>query len=69
MIWLDEDGHIVIKTNLTTKELDQIIDMKNSITFLIKTQDKDFHNSDINYNAFELLSYLEFEANQICLSK
>lgn len=69
MIWLDDDGHIVIRTELTKNDMEQVIEMRKSITFLLQTQDKDFYDREQSYNAFELLSYLEFQPDQICLKK
>ena len=43
--------------------------MKKTVLDLLATQNKDFHNPDENFWAFELVKLLEPEPEQICLKK
>ena len=69
MIWLDDNGKIVIRTEININNLDQIVGMKKSVLNLLNTQIPDFIDRDENYWAFELVKLLEPEPEQICLKK
>ena len=69
MIWLDDKGKIVILTDIDKKDLYEISQMKRTVLDLLSTQDKDFHDRDTNYWAFELVKLLEPEPEQICVEK
>jgi hypothetical protein len=67
MIWLDDNGNIVIKTDITKDNVNEIQEMKKTVLFLLATQDPNFYDRDENYWAFELVKLLEPEPEQICL--
>jgi hypothetical protein len=67
MIWLDENGNIVIKTDISKNNINEIVEMKKSVLNLLNTQMPDFIDRDDNYWAFELVKLLEPEPEQICL--
>jgi hypothetical protein len=67
MIWLDDNGNIVIKTDITKKNVNEIQEMKKTVLSLLATQDPNFYDRDENYWAFELIKLLEPEPEQICL--
>ncbi len=67
MIWLDDNGKIVIRTDIAAKDIYEIVHMKQTVLDLLATQNKDFRDSDDNYWAFELVKLLEPEPDQICL--
>lgn len=69
MIWLDDNGNIVIRTDITKNNLNEIVEMKKSVLNLLNTQMPDFMDRDENYWAFELVKLLEPEPEQICLQK
>lgn len=69
MIWLDDNGNIVIRTDITKKNINEIVEMKKSVLNLLNTQMPDFIDRDENYWAFELVKLLEPEPEQICLQK
>jgi hypothetical protein len=69
MIWLDDNGNIVIKTDITKKNVNEIVEMKKSVLNLLNTQMPDFIDRDENYWAFELIKLLEPEPEQICLKQ
>ncbi len=69
MIWLDDDGNIVIRTDIKAEDIYEIDAMKKTVLDLLATQEPDFHNRDSNYWAFELIKLLEPEPEQICLKK
>ena len=69
MIWLDDEGNIVIRTGIHKKDIYEIMAMKKSVLGLLETQHPDFHDRDENYWAFELVKLLEPEPEQICLNK
>ena len=69
MIWLDDNGTIVIKTDIDKNNVDTIIEMKKSVLNLLNTQMPDFIDREENYWAFELVKLLEPEPEQICLQK
>jgi hypothetical protein len=69
MIWLDDNGKIVIRTNLEKNEMNEIVEMKRSVLNLLASQDEHFANRDENYWAFQLVQLLEPEPEQICLQK
>lgn len=65
MICLDKNGKVVIHTNIEIKNVYEIQCMKKSVLRLLATQNKDFHDPDENYWAFELVELLEVEPEQI----
>lgn len=67
MIWLDDNGNIVIRTDITKNNVNEIVEMKKSVLNLLNTQMTDFVDRDENYWAFELVKLLEPEPEQICL--
>jgi hypothetical protein len=67
MIWLDDNGKIVIRTEIEAKNVYELHSMKRTVLELLATQNKDFHDPDENYWAFELVKLLEPEPEQICL--
>lgn len=69
MIWLDDDGNIVIRTGITKNNVNEIVEMRRSVLNLLNTQMPDFIDRDENYWAFELVKLLEPEPEQICLHK
>ena len=69
MIWLDDNGNIVIRTDITKKNVNEIVEMKKSVLNLLNTQMPDFIDRDENYWAFELVKLLEPEPEQICFHK
>ena len=69
MIWLDNDGKIVIRTEIDKNNVDAIIEMKKSVLNLLNTQMPDFIDREENYWAFELVKLLEPEPEQICLQQ
>lgn len=69
MIWLDDNGNIVIRTEIKAKDVHEIHHMKKTVLDLLATQNKDFHDPDENFWAFELVKLLEPEPEQICLKK
>lgn len=69
MIWLDDNGNIVIRTDITKNNVNEIVEMKKSVLNLLNTQMTDFIDRDENYWAFELVKLLEPEPEQICLEK
>lgn len=69
MIWLDDNGNIVIKTEITKNNVDTIVEMKKSVLNLLNTQMPDFIDREENYWAFELVKLLEPEPEQICLKQ
>ena len=69
MIWLDDNGNIIIKTEINKNNLDTIVEMKKSVLNLLNTQMPDFIDREENYWAFELVKLLEPEADQICINK
>lgn len=67
MIWLDDNGNIVIRTDITKNNVNEIVEMKKSVLNLLNTQMPNFIDRDENYWAFELVKLLEPEPEQICL--
>jgi hypothetical protein len=67
MIWLDDNGKIVIRTDIDVNNACNIQEMKKTVLTLLATQDPDFYDRDENYWAFELIKLLEPEPDQICL--
>ena len=69
MIWLDDNDNIVIRTDITKNNINEIVEMKKSVLNLLNTQMPDFIDREENYWAFELVKLLEPEAEQICFRK
>ena len=69
MIWLDDKGEIVIRTQLHCNQIDEIVEMKRSVLNLLNTQSQEFIYREENYWAYRLVQLLEPEADQICLQK
>lgn len=67
MICLDDNGNIVIKTDISKNNVNEIVEMKKSVLNLLNTQMPDFIDRDDNYWAFELVKLIEPEPEQICL--
>ena len=67
MIWLDDNGTIVIKTDITKNNVYELMRMKNSVLALLETQEAEFADKDENYWAFQLVRLLEPNDDQICL--
>lgn len=58
MIWLDDNGHILVKTQESRQTVERILEYQKSLLYLIQTQNKDFFDEEIHYNACELLNNL-----------
>ena len=69
MIWLDDKGNIVIRTEIKEKDVYELQQMKQTVLELLATQDENFRDRDRSYWAFELVKLLEPEPEQICLKK
>ncbi len=69
MIWLDDKGNIVIRTEIKEKDVYELHQMKQTVLELLATQDENFRDRDRSYWAFELVKLLEPEPEQICLKK
>lgn len=69
MIWLDDKGNIVIRTEIKAKDVYELHQMKQTVLELLATQDENFRDRDRSYWAFELVKLLEPEPEQICLKK
>lgn len=69
MIWLDDNGNIVIRTEIPANEVYELHEMKKSVLNLLSTQDSDFYDRNANFWAFRLVELLEPEHEQICLKK
>ena len=69
MIWLDDNGKIIIRTNIEARNVNELQSMKQTVLDLLATQDENFHDRNSNYWAFELVKLLEPEPEQICLHK
>ena len=69
MIWLDDNGNIVIRTQIAKKDIGEIVEMKRSVLNLLSTQDESFANRNENYWAYQLVQLLEPEPDQLCLQK
>ena len=69
MIWLDNSGKIVIRTEIDENNLYELHQMKRTVLELLATQDQDFHDRNSNYWAFRLVELLEPDPDQICLQK
>ena len=67
MIWLDDNGNIVIKTDIAKNNIYEVLEMKKSVLNLLNTQMPDFIDREENYWAFELVKLLEPEHEQVCL--
>lgn len=65
MIWLDDNGHIIMQSNYNYKSADDIVNYQKSIIHLLQTQNSDCANEDTTYNALDLLENLLFEPNQV----
>ena len=65
MIWLDNEGHIVMRSNYNNQSAEDIIDYQKAIIHLLRSQDKDFVNQETTYNALELLEAMLFEPSQL----
>lgn len=65
MICVDKKGKVVIHTDIEIRRIDEIQCMKKAVLRLLATQNKDFHDPDENYWAFELVNLLEVEPEQI----
>lgn len=65
MIWLDDNGHIVMRSNYKHKSSEDIVNYQKSIIHLLQTQNSDCFNEDTTYNALDLLENLLFEPSQV----
>jgi hypothetical protein len=69
MIWLDDEGHIVMRSNANYQCADTIVDYQKSLIYLIQCQTADTFNQDIHYSALDLLENILFEPQQITLNE
>ena len=65
MICVDNSGKIVIRTDIEVRDINEIQCMKKSVLRLLATQNKDFHDPEENFWAFELVELLEPKTEQI----
>jgi len=65
MICVDNSGKIVIRTDIEVRDINDIQCMKKSVLRLLATQNKDFHDPEENFWAFELVELLEPKTEQI----
>ncbi|MBP7397862.1 MAG: hypothetical protein KA933_12980 [Flavobacterium sp.] len=65
MIWLDNEGHIVMRSNYNYQSAENIIDYQKAIIHLLQSQNKDSVNEETTYNALELLETMLFEPSQL----
>lgn len=65
MICVDENGKVVIHTDIEVRNIYEIQCMKKSVLRLLATQNKDFHDPEENFWAFELVELLEPKTEQI----
>lgn len=65
MIWLDDKGHIVMRSNYNYKSAEDIVNYQKSIIHLLQTQNHDCVNEETTYNALDLLENLLFEPAQV----
>jgi hypothetical protein len=69
MIWLDDNGKIVIRTEIEADNVCEIHLMKQTVLNLLSTQDDNFRDRQESYWAFELVKLLEPSPEQICLKQ
>jgi hypothetical protein len=69
MIWLDDNGKVVIKTDIQAKDIYEVVEMKKSVLSLLSSQDKEMIDGEENYWAIQLIKLLDPEPEQICLKK
>jgi hypothetical protein len=67
MIWLDDNGKVVIKTEIPAKDIYEVVEMKKSVLNLMSSQNKDMIDGEENYWAIQLIKLLDPEPEQICL--
>jgi hypothetical protein len=65
MIWLDDEGHIVIRSAYNSQSLENIIEYQKALIHLLQTQDKNLVNQDTTYSALSLLEDMLFVPEQI----
>lgn len=65
MIWLDNNGHIVMRSNSNYKSADDIVDYQKAIIHLLQTQNKECTDENTTYNALDLLEMMLFEPSQL----
>lgn len=67
MISLTPNGKIVIITDIDASDIYEVQNMKTTVLDLLATQNKEFHDPDNNYWAYELVKLLEPKPDQICI--
>lgn len=65
MIWLDDEGHIVMRSTYKHQGVENIIGYQKTIIHLLQTQNQDCVNEDTTYNALAILEDMLFVENQV----
>lgn len=65
MIWIDNKGHVIIKSNYACQTTEDILDKQKAIIHLLQTQNSDCFDEMTSYNALALLEDMLFAPEQI----